>query len=236
MAKQSKHNCKKCGKLCHVFNDDHPGYCTECGKELLLQQQLETVIPKLYRSARIKHLSTQLQDVIQHLNGDGLFLWGVPGSGKTYAMAALERKFIYQGFNVERISWAALSLKIRDTFKQPTVRHKSDSGGYKYDYGEDEDVLSEQDVIEPLLQADKLFIEDIGTGKSEGSYESDFAIRTLERILDERLENCLPTFITTNKSVEEIAISFDDRIASRIVGGCKIVKLSGEDRRKNQKK
>lgn len=233
MEPQSKHKkiCKLCGKPFSIYRNGYRDYCVKCVEKVELQEELHTLIPKLYRKARIKHLSADLQDVIKHLNGGGLFLWGGTGAGKTYAMSALARKYVYQEFSVQRITWSELGLKIRDTFKRPTVKHKTDSGGYVYDYGDDEEPMSEQDILEPLLQADKLFIEDIGTSKSDGNYESDFAVRTLERLLDERLENDLPTFITTNKSLEEISRTFDARIASRISGGCKIVKLSGKDRR-----
>lgn len=232
MEPQSKRRkCKMCGKLSSTHRDDYRDYCLECVDKVELQEDFYEVVPKRYRSASIGDFNIKVRAVLKHLNGDGLFLWGSPGVGKTHAMCVLAHRYIYQGFSVQRIIWSSLILKIRDSFKHPTVRHKTDSGGYTYDYGEDEEVLSEQDILEPLLEADKLFIEDIGTSKSEGSYESDFAIRTLERLLDERLENELPTFITANRSIEEIGKTFDARIASRIMGGCKIVKLSGKDRR-----
>jgi len=40
------------------------------------------------------------------------------------------------------------------------------------------------DVIKPLLAADKLFIEDVGTTVSMGKQESDFSLRTFLVILE----------------------------------------------------
>lgn len=238
-AKILKHkNCKECGKLFPAYKlnrcDRFSGYCTKCVEKLQLQEKLELVIPKHYREARIKNLSVGLQDDIKHLDDRGLFLWGVPSVGKTYAMAAIARKYILKGFDVRRINWDVLALRIKATFGGATYKHKTESGGATYDYGEDEDgeVMNTQwDIMKPFLQADMLFIEDVGTGRSIGREESDFVISTFTTLLNERYENDLPTFITSNKSLDEIAKSFDERIADRINEVCKIVKLSGKNRR-----
>jgi DNA replication protein DnaC len=73
----------------------------------------------------------------------------------------------------------------------------------------------------------------LGTTKSEGNIESDFSVRTLLVLLDWRLENCLPTFLTGNRPVEELAKTFDERVASRLLQACQVVKLTGGDKRKN---
>lgn len=90
---------------------------------------------------------------------------------------------------------------------------------------------SELAVLKPLLQTKKLFIEDIGTTVTVGKVESDFSLRIFLSILDSRLEHCRATFISTNKTLEELRNSFDERVASRIVQACEIIRLSGEDRR-----
>lgn len=79
---------------------------------------------------------------------------------------------------------------------------------------------------------DKLFIEDVGTTVSLDKQESDFSLRTFLVLLDQRLEACQPTFITTNKTLEQLGRCFDDRIASRLIQACKIIKLTGADRRR----
>jgi len=80
------------------------------------------------------------------------------------------------------------------------------------------------------LTCDLLVLEDLGTSKSIGVAESDFSLRTVLALIDSRIENCLPTIITTNKSIENLAASFDDRIASRL-SGFKIIKIDGADKR-----
>lgn len=124
-------------------------------------------------------------------------LWGTPGSGKTYAMAALAKSYIASGFIVRREHWEMLCLKLRDTFN-PSAKQ------------------TEWQIIEPLVNCDKLFLEDIGTSKRMETKESDFSVRTLQVLIDIRMEHCRSTFVTTNKSIETLSASFDERIADRL--------------------
>ncbi|MHC4639400.1 MAG: hypothetical protein ACYTBV_18140, partial [Planctomycetota bacterium] len=112
---------------------------------------------------------------------------------------------------VKRISYESLCLEIRDTYN--TGR-------------------SERDLVKRYQDVDKLLIEDVGTTVGMGSQESDFSLRILLLILDYRLEHCKPTFITTNKSVDELGKSFDERVGSRLRGSCQIIPVSGKDKRR----
>jgi len=175
-------------------------------------------VPALYAGARLRHLSPALRKAFIALPEDmGLMLWGKPGRGKSYAMAAAMRHYaIVGGFSVKRVNYDMLCLDIRDTYK-PGSR------------------MTERGVISPLISADKLVIEDVGTTVSGGRHESDFSLRTFLVLLDRRLEHKRATFITTNKSVEDLAVSFDSRIASRLRQACKVIHLTGADRRAQKK-
>lgn len=146
----------------------------------------------------------------------GLLLYGAPGVGKTFSMCALIRLYIMRGHNVERISYDALCVKIRDTFKPSATQ-------------------SEQDLIRHYQNVEKLFIEDVGTTVGDKGQESDFSLRTFLLILDNRIEHRRPTFITTNKPVDELAKSFDERVASRLYQACEIIPVGGNDKRKATK-
>jgi DNA replication protein DnaC len=144
--------------------------------------------------------------------GRGILIYGPPGVGKSYAMCALLRFYLTSGASVKRVSFDTLCLQIRDCFKPNSL-------------------LSEQDLIRPYQLVDKLLVEDVGTTVSIGMSESDFSLRLFLLILDYRLEHCLPTFITSNKDIDELGRSFDMRVASRLHQMCEIVPVSGRDKR-----
>lgn len=89
-------------------------------------------------------------------------------------------------------------------------------------------------VLEPLWDVPKLFIEDVGTTVSIGEQESDFSLRTFVTLLDTRIEWCQATFVTSNKSIEELGRSFDERVASRLMQACEIIEVTGQDKRKGR--
>lgn len=210
--------CEKCscrpadsllGKLCSVcFRELQYSALPPEQKELVLLN----VIPKRYMLAEVADLIPAIQKGIEQENDTGIFIWGAAGVGKTYAMAALAKRFICGGYLVRRVHYEKLCLQLRDTFNPKATE-------------------TEWRIIEPLLSCDKLFIEDVGTGKSIGKQESDFSLRTFLLLLDMRMEQCKPTFITSNKTVENLGASFDERIADRLKTFL-VFKLSGESRRK----
>ena len=163
------------------------------------RQELEylAVVPERYMIADLSHLKKTLQQTFVKEIETGVLLWGSPGSGKTYAMSALAKKYIADGYKVSREHYEMLCLKLRDTFNPKATG-------------------TEWGIIEPLLNCDKLFIEDVGVTKSIGEKETDFSLRTFLVLLDIRMEHLRPTFITTNKSVENLEDSFDKRIGDRL--------------------
>ena len=90
-----------------------------------------------------------------------------------------------------------LCLEIRDTYKQGSSK-------------------TEMDIIRPLINCHCLIIEDVGSTTAINKTESDFSNRTFLVLIDSRLEAAKPTFISTNKSRENLMSSFDERIASRL--------------------
>jgi DNA replication protein DnaC len=177
---------------------------------------LYDVIPERFHYAKLEDLPAPLVRKYEERPEDkGLLLWGPPGRGKTHAMSAFLFDLHLNGHKVARIEYEMLCLRIRDTFKPGSAD-------------------TELSVIRPYINAEVLCIEDLGTTVSTGAQESDFSLRTFLVLLDQRLEWCRPTFITTNKSVEELGKSFDPRVASRLCQACEVVQLTGRDRRKGQ--
>jgi len=182
-------------------------------KKEQLQQRLDRLLAPLVRKSHLRKIAPLLREKMLHLPaGKGLLLYGPPGVGKSYAMCALMRHYAMKNFSILRISYDDLCLEIRDTYANGK---------------------SEKMIIKRFREPDKLLIEDVGTSVGTGAQETDFSLRTFLLILDYRLEHCKPTFITTNKSVEELGRSFDQRVASRLRQACEIILVSGRDRRTN---
>ena len=196
--------------------------CVSCRNEVIkkkrseeeINKQIKKLIPPKYSEAKLSHVDPEITRKHRHLRkGVGLFLHGEPGVGKTYAMAAILRDVISKGKKCLRTSYDMLCLEIRDTYKQNP----------KY---------SEDEVIKKYIEADCVFIEDVGTTTKHE--ETDFSRRTFLIILDQRDEQLKPTYITSNKPLIEFATSFDKRVASRMSAACVIHEMVGKDRRLEQ--
>ncbi len=176
---------------------------------------LDGIIPPHYARAELSDLPESLVETFLALADEkGLFLWGEPGRGKTYASCAFLKHLWAAGWDISRINYEMLSLQIRDSYRVGSA-------------------ISELDVLRPFLTISKLVIEDAGANISAGCQESDFGLRTFLLLLDTRLEQGLATFMTGNKSVEELGRSFDQRVASRIRQACEVVQIRGRDKRDN---
>lgn len=170
------------------------------------------VIPPVFFKARLKDFSGAFKEkLLSRKKHQGLYLWGTTGTGKSHAMAALARFYITKGYSFARTTFEKMCLELRDTYKK-------------------DNSSSELDVFDCYTRPDFLIIEDLGTTRRIDGQESEFNLRTLYLILDERLEQNKPTFITSNKSIESITESFDERIGSRLKTFLTI-ELSGRDKR-----
>jgi len=174
---------------------------------------LLAIVPENYICAKMKDLSEGLQVKLCGKH-EGVLLWGPTGVGKTYAMAALIKQYIARGYCVQRLHYEKLCLQIRDTFNRNATE-------------------TEWQILEPYLECDKLFIEDVGVGRSIGKQETDFSLRVFMLLLDLRMEECKPTYITSNKSVESLTSSFDSRVGDRL-RTYEVIKLEGKSKRKEK--
>jgi len=86
--------------------------------------------------------------------------------------------------------------------------------------------ISEKAIIDKYSWGDVLVLDNLGVEKT-----SDWVLQTLYTIIDRRYREELRTIITSNLSIEEIREKLDDKIASRIVGMCRVCILRGMDRR-----
>jgi len=167
------------------------------------------LVELLYLDAKIDDLDKDVRGKLLELKyGQDVFMHGPVGVGKTYAMAALIRQYVYEGYECERINFDDFCVKVRSTMSPAATK-------------------TEWDMIEPLKHIDKLFIDDLGLRSQP---ETQFSYQTFYSILNKRQGRMLPTFISSNKSIEQLGQTFDARIGSRLQTAL-VIEMNGEDRR-----
>lgn len=212
--------CEKCGY--GLRHKDHKGlrkWCKRCieiyeRKEMLtnenIEQRIMNLVGQLYFDAKVEDLAKEVRDkVTARKYGQDVFMHGLVGVGKTYAMAAIIRKYVYEGYLCRRINFDSFCVKVRSTFA-PAAK------------------TTAWQMTEELKNVDQLYIDDLGLRSKP---ESQFAYDTFYDILNKRQERMLPTFISSNKTIDQLGKSFDQRIASRLQTAL-VIEIIGNDRRK----
>jgi DNA replication protein DnaC len=136
-----------------------------------------------------------------------LLLIGKTGTGKTHISTAIAREIISQGFDV-----------VYDSAQNIVADFEADK--FRSGYGT-------EPKSEKYLECDLLIIDDLGT-----EFSSQFTVSCLYNLINTRANRAMATIISTNLSAEELAIKYEDRIYSRLVGvGTRVLVFEGRDRR-----
>ena len=135
-----------------------------------------------------------------------LFLWGAAGVGKTHLGTALIRE--------QNNYWIFKPQEISRMLRENLT-----------------DVEAEGKIYSDIISCPHLLIDDIGTEK-----KTDFLYSAMYEIIDGRyMQESGGLIITSNLSLDHLAARFgDDRLTSRIAGMCKIIEMTGKDRRLGQ--
>lgn len=177
----------------------------ECG--CLAEKRVQSRLPKRFREASLMHFPETIRNFALDWLAkpkDGLLIAGPVGTGKTHLAAALVRTL--------------LLIKQEASFRRCSDLYSDLRESYRVESGEEV-------VLSRYTRHKFLFLDDLGAG-SLSDHERRF---TLE-VLDRRLNDLLPTCVTTNWNSQEIAEKMDDRIASRLESfNC--LQLQGRDRR-----
>ncbi len=112
--------------------------------------------------------------------GDGLYIEGTNGTGKTHLAVAIALQLIGEGIPVICKTSGKLLQDIKKSF----------------DFGK----VQEYEILDAYKQADLLIIDDLGKEQC-----TDWGVSTLYSILNERYEDMKPTIVTTNYNTEGLA-------------------------------
>lgn len=142
----------------------------------------------------------------------GIYIHGNVGSGKTHIAFAIYKK--YQSVeNRTPMFWntAELLQAIKDDF--------------------DAHYLSKTHTLENVMETERLLIlDDIGSEKP-----TEWVQERFYSLINKRYNEMRPTIFTSNLSTGELSAQLGQRIASRIIEMCHVVKIEGKDRRLEKK-
>lgn len=211
----------KCGKgwlniTINLTEDDLFQYrydaCDICLNEVNRENSKEHSALQRFNESSVgrKYADCNLFQVNQHatkaMEGSA-YLQGPIGSGKTYAAIAKFKDDLSHNRHAMFVSMNDLLTRIKASFKPKPTEYESD-------------------LIELFGSVPHLYLDDLGSDKI-----TDFVASTMYAIIDKRYRNDLRTVITSNLSVQELESYIGDRITSRIVSLCQIVKMNGKDKR-----
>lgn len=167
---------------------------------------MQTALPKRYAHSKFSDVPRELRELVEAVRQTrrGIYIHGPVGCGKTHAAYAIRAELERVGISVKLYSAPELFDWIRDDYDHKDALHM-------------DRLLANRGVI---------MIDDLGVEKA-----TEWVKETLYRLVNKRYEEVLPTIITSNLDLGELADKLGDRVASRIVEMCDVIKLDGDDRR-----
>ena len=139
-----------------------------------------------------------------------LFIYGPSGLGKTHLALAIADAVLENGHDVLYTSAAALAAQL---------------GREHFNYTTNDEWLA------ACQEADLLILDDLGT-----EYITPLTISVLYELINTRMLTERPTIYTTNiTDTSVLTARYTEKVASRILGGCKQFLFLGDDQRRKQK-
>lgn len=167
-------------------------------------------IPKRYEDVKYEDAPEGVRNYFEKIRETrkGLYIYGPIGTGKTHIAFALKKKWDETSrYSADFWNTSELMQEIKDDFDRDNY-----SKTHRF-----EKMMDEKGVI---------FLDDIGSEKL-----TEWVLERFYLIINKKYNDMLPIIFTSNYSIEDLAARVGDRIASRIVEMCDIIKTDGEDRR-----
>jgi DNA replication protein DnaC len=183
---------------------------------------LSAVIPKKYanlsfdrapittiRDSIVSYVRRYVRDVDAKIDaGEGLWLYGPVGTGKTSLAMLVSKAALDAGRTVAIYSLPRLLAEIRTTFDD----------GSEHSYTE---------LLDRLTGVDLLHIDDVGAEKT-----SPWVLEQLYAMINARYEQERAVIITTNLERDELAEQINERTVSRLEEMCEVLPVTGADLRR----
>ncbi len=144
-------------------------------------------------------------------SSDSLYLYGATGLGKTHLTLAIAKEVTKNGGSVIYDSASNLLKRLE---KEHFSKDSAENGA------EDE-----------MLACDLLIIDDLGS-----EFVTQFSVSALYNIINTRLNREKPVIISTNLDAKALEEKYNERTASRILGGYTALLFLGKDIRQLKRK
>ena len=142
-----------------------------------------------------------VKGVVQDSHHIGLMYSGPAGSGKTYLAAAMANELVRHNISVLFVVVPDLLDELRATYDRKDV--------------------SEYDLLDMAKTIPVLILDDLGAHNY-----TEWTVNRIYSILNYRVNESLPTIVTTNLHNDDIAKHLGERTSSRLVQLCRMFKLS----------
>lgn len=157
----------------------------------------------------MRNILSTVQDFVHNFDTgrDNLLLYGNTGVGKTFLTNCIAKELLDRFHTVVYLT----SLKLFDILET-----------YKFDRALSQ--TEREASVSYILDSDLLIIDDLGT-----ELNNSFTSSQLYRCIDTRLNNGLPTIISTNLAFDDLREQYSERIFSRITSNYTLLKITGDD-------
>lgn len=180
--------------------------CTFSSFDVKKYPDLIDSVTGINQREQMKSAYEYCKDYAEHFttNSTGLYMYGKTGLGKTHLSLAIANEVLNKGYDVYYGSIQSIMDKLE-------AEH----------FGR---LPREDSIKEDILTCDLLIIDDLGA-----EFSTQFTNAELYNILNSRMLSSLPTIISTNLEMREVAEKYSQRVASRIMGSMDAVYFCGKD-------
>src|ERR1700691_5264434 len=177
-------------------HSDFENYATDNEIESASRQQLEGWARSLAQAKLVVQRFAQEFSPVREMQSEhGLLLMGPCGVGKTHLAVASLKEIVLRGHTGLFYDYRELLKEIQDSYNP-------------------ERQATEMSVLEPVLKADFLVLDDVGSSKP-----SPWALETVGHVLNSRYNEKRVTLLTTNFLDPEVSAHSDaPAVAPRVAG------------------